>query len=62
MAAVDRPAPDERGASSVEYGLVVTAVAALLTVVVLALGGVTLDLFSGSCEAIETKAMTGAGC
>ncbi len=53
---------NEDGASSVEYGLVVTAIAALLTVIVLALGGVTLDMFSTSCTQIEGKAMTGAGC
>jgi pilus assembly protein Flp/PilA len=52
----------EDGASSVEYGLVVTAIAALLTVVVIALGGVTLDMFSTSCTQLESKAMTGTGC
>ena len=53
---------NEDGASSVEYGLVVTAIAALLTVIVLALGGVTLDMFSTSCTQIESKTMTGAAC
>ena len=57
-----RPVRNEDGASSVEYGLVVTAIAALLMVVVLALGGVTLDMFSTSCAEIEGKAMTGVAC
>jgi pilus assembly protein Flp/PilA len=58
----DRLARDEHGASSVEYGLVVTAIAALLVVVVFALGGVTLDLFSSSCATIDSKTATTVGC
>ena len=53
---------DESGASSVEYGLVATAIAAVLTVVVVALGGVTLDMFSSSCTEIESEARTGVAC
>ncbi len=53
---------DEHGASSVEYGLVVTAIAALLVAIVFALGGVTLDMFSSSCAAIDSKTATTAGC
>jgi Flp pilus assembly pilin Flp len=53
---------DERGATSVEYGLIATAVAALITVVVLALGGVTRDMFSSSCTAIDSRTATGATC
>jgi pilus assembly protein Flp/PilA len=56
------PARDERGASSVEYGLIAVAIAALITVVVFALGGVVQDLFSGTCSSLEAKASTGAGC
>ena len=56
------PARDEHGASSVEYGLIAVAIAALITVVVFALGGVVQDLFSSSCSSIETEASTGAGC
>ncbi len=52
----------EDGASSVEYGLVVTAIATLLVVIMFALGGVTLDMFSSSCAAIDSKTMTGASC
>ena len=55
-------ARDERGASSVEYGLVVTAIAALIVIVLLALGGVTRDMFSSSCTAIDSRAATGATC
>jgi Flp pilus assembly pilin Flp len=52
----------EAGASSVEYGLIAVAIAALITVVVFALGGVVEDLFSGSCTTFEAKASTGQGC
>ena len=55
-------ARDERGASSVEYGLIAVAIAALITVVVFAFGGVVQDLFSGTCSSLEAKASTGAGC
>jgi pilus assembly protein Flp/PilA len=53
---------NESGASSVEYGLIAVAIAALITVMVFALGGVVQDLFSGSCTRIEAKASTGNGC
>ena len=60
--AADQVTRTEDGASSVEYGLVVTAIAALLVVVVFALGGVTLDMFSSSCSTIESRTTTGSGC
>lgn len=51
-------APDEeQGASAVEYGFLVTAIAALVVVVVLALGGAVQGLFSDTC----TEVGTGAG-
>jgi Flp pilus assembly pilin Flp len=58
----DQLVRNEDGASSVEYGLVVTAIAALLAAIVFALGGATLDLFSSSCTQIESRTMTGADC
>ena len=36
---------DERGASAVEYGLLITGIAALIVVVVFAFGGNVTDLF-----------------
>ena len=35
---------DERGASAVEYGLLVAAIAALIVVIVFALGGILIGL------------------
>ena len=53
---------DEAGATSVEHALLVTAIAAVLVIVVFALGGATVELFSGSCSELESEARTGAGC
>ncbi|MFT3872202.1 MAG: Flp family type IVb pilin [Nocardioides sp.] len=47
--------PDERGASAVEYGLLVAGVAAVIAVAVFAFGGSVRDvLFSGSCDTIAS--------
>lgn len=39
-----------------EYGLVAVAIAALIVVVVFALGGVTQSMFGDSCETIRLRA------
>jgi pilus assembly protein Flp/PilA len=53
---------DERGASSVEYGLIAVAIAALVVGVVFAFGGATRSLFSASCDTIEATVQTGSDC
>ena len=53
---------DERGASAVEYGLLATAVAALIVVIVFALGGMVTNMFGQSCDVIETQVQTGSAC
>ncbi len=50
---------DERGASAVEYGLLIAGIAALIVVVVFAFGGVLKNIFNGTCTAVGTSA--GAG-
>lgn len=50
---------DERGASAVEYGLLITGIAALIAVVVFAFGGVIQNIFSGTCQNLGASA--GAG-
>ena len=57
-----RPFGHETGASAVEYGLIVTAIAAVVTVIVFALGGVVQDLFSSSCDVIASEAAPTADC
>ena len=46
-------AEDDRGASAVEYGLMVAAIAAVIVVVVFALGGVVRDKFQSTCTAVR---------
>ena len=45
-----RFAVDERGASAVEYGLLIAGIAALIVVVVFAFGGGSTGLFQDSCK------------
>jgi pilus assembly protein Flp/PilA len=45
---------DEKGASAVEYGLLVAAIAALIVVAVFALGGAVSDIFDESADAINS--------
>ncbi len=49
----------DRGASAVEYGLMVAAIAAVIVAVVFGLGGLVRDTFTNTCTAIETG--NGAG-
>lgn len=53
---------DERGASAVEYGLLIAGIAALIVVVVFAFGGVIAKVFSGTCTTINTNASAGGSC
>lgn len=50
----------ERGASSVEYGLIAVAIAALIVVILFLLGGVVQEVFSDSCEKIRSTAAPSA--
>ena len=47
---------DERGASAVEYGLLVAGIAALLVAVVFAMGSTIGHLFDDSCDMIAGHA------
>ena len=51
---------DESGASAVEYGLIVVAIAAVIVVVVFVLGGYTLGMFDGTCTELDDQGMTNA--
>ena len=53
---LNRRRDDEAGASAVEYGLLVAAIAALIVLIVFALGGVVRDVFNGTCDTIATNA------
>ena len=47
---------DEKGASAVEYGLLVAAIAALIVLIVFALGGVVKETFTDTCGSIKSNA------
>ncbi len=47
---------DEAGASAVEYSLLIAAIAAVIVLIVFALGGLVRDVFSSTCSSISTKA------
>lgn len=54
------PHRDEEGASAVEYGLMVFAIAAVIAVVVFVLGDVVVELFDDTCDGIASGANGGA--
>ena len=47
---------EERGASAVEYGLLVAAIAGVIGLVVFALGDNIMAGFSSSCQAVQDGA------
>ena len=46
---------DEQGASAVEYGLLVAAIAALIVLIVFALGNIVKGTFDTTCDTIASK-------
>ena len=47
---------DERGASAVEYGLLIAGIAALIVVVVFAFGGLLKSVFQNTCKSVANGA------
>lgn len=52
----------DSGASAVEYGLLVFAIAAVIAVVVFSLGLVVKDIYSGACEGLVDKSGSSRDC
>jgi pilus assembly protein Flp/PilA len=50
----------ERGASAVEYGLLIAGIAAFIVIVIFAFGGTVTGLFSDTCDTIDSVAGTGS--
>jgi pilus assembly protein Flp/PilA len=48
----------ERGASAVEYGLLIAGIAALIVVVVFAFGGSLKGIFTNTCSKVTVSATT----
>ena len=53
---------NEEGASAVEYGLLVAAIAAIIVILVFALGGVIKGAFQTTCNNIKNSGGTGTSC
>lgn len=53
---------NERGASAVEYGLLIAGIAALIVVVVFAFGDSLTGIFEDTCSAVTASAGTSASC
>ena len=53
---------DERGASAVEYGLLIAGIAALIIVVIFAFGGVLNKVFNDTCSSVNNKGSAGGSC
>ncbi len=51
---------DETGASAVEYGLMVAAIAAVIAIIVFALGGPTTGMYKKACDEWTTQQSGGA--
>jgi pilus assembly protein Flp/PilA len=51
---------DERGASAVEYGLLITGIAALIAIVVFAFGGMLSDVYKATCDSVGSSAGAGS--
>ena len=52
---------DERGASAVEYGLLIAGIAALIVAVVFLFGGALSDIFQETCDSVTASSST-ASC
>jgi pilus assembly protein Flp/PilA len=50
----------ERGASAVEYALLIAGIAALIVVIVYAFGGVVNNLFANTCNSVGSHASAGS--
>lgn len=52
----------ERGASAVEYSLLIAGMAAVLVLAILALGGPVTGLFTDTCDELDAQTSVSAGC
>jgi pilus assembly protein Flp/PilA len=56
VAALRESSRGDVGASAVEYGLIIFAIAALIATVAFAFGGTVSNLFDSSCKTIASQA------
>ena len=50
---------NQRGASAVEYGLLIAGITALIVVVVYAFGGVLSNVYNQTCDSVGSSANAG---
>lgn len=60
LRSIRRPGVGERGASALEYGLLVTLIAVVVIMGVTFFGGRVSELFNRSCTSVATATSTGA--
>lgn len=53
---------DERGASAVEYGLLIAGIAAVIVIAILVLGGPVNGMFTDTCDEFDTQESIAADC
>jgi pilus assembly protein Flp/PilA len=53
---------DERGASAVEYGLLIAGIAAVVAIAVFVLGGTVGGLFNDTCDEFDAQETVSATC
>jgi len=53
---------DDQGASAVEYALLLTAIAAVIVVVIFALGNAVTGLYSDTCTRIDDQVTASSSC
>lgn len=53
---VVRPRRSDRGASAVEYGLLIAGIAGIIVLAVFALGPIVQEAFSDTCESVKAEA------
>ncbi len=58
----DPPPRRERGASAVEYGLLIAGIAAVIVIAVFALGPITKELFADTCDTMKAEMPASASC
>jgi pilus assembly protein Flp/PilA len=51
---------NQRGASAVEYGLLIAGIAGLIVLVVFVFGGEVFNLFSNTCKTFNSSSHTGS--
>ncbi len=53
---------DDRGASAVEYGLLIAGIATIIVATVFLFGGFVRGVFTNTCVTIHSKASAGSTC